>query len=58
MMYGAVLFISLVILLYGAVRFAVAKWRKEDNPGIHILWIPASAFFYALSVAVLVWVVQ
>lgn len=57
-MYGVVLFISLSIILYGAVRFGVAKWRKEENPSIHVLWIPASAFFYALSVAVLAWVVQ
>lgn len=57
-MYGVVLLINLSIILYGVVRYGVAKWRKEENPAIHILWIPASAFFYAMSVAVLAWIVQ
>lgn len=57
-MYLAILLISMLLMLYGAVRFVVAKWRQEENPAQHILWIAGSAFFYAASIAVITWVFQ
>ena len=37
----------LALILYGLVRYALAKWRKETEPALHFLWVPGAAFLYA-----------
>ncbi|WP_018131053.1 hypothetical protein [Effusibacillus pohliae] len=55
-MYETVLTISILLLAYGCIRYGIAKWRREPNPSLHTLWIPAAAFFYAACVSVFVWI--
>lgn len=51
-MYGFFLWISLLLMLYGTVRFFIAQWKREDQPMIHLLFVPAAAFLYAIGVLV------
>lgn len=44
----------MAMIVYGLLRFAVAKYKHQENPNIHILWIPGAAFLYAASVTVVV----
>lgn len=55
-MYEGIFLISVLAILYGVIRFCFAKWRREDNPIVHILWIPASAFFFAVTVSICAWI--
>lgn len=43
--------LCIAMVLYGVVRFAVAKWRLQPNPAVHILWVPAASILYAVAVA-------
>lgn len=49
MIFLILLLLSLSMMLYGIVRFFIAKKL------VHILWIPGAAIFYALGMLVLIW---
>lgn len=55
-MYGALLLVCCCMIVYGVVRFVVATWRREEEAHLHVLWIPGSAFLFALGTAVCTWV--
>jgi TRAP-type C4-dicarboxylate transport system permease small subunit len=42
--------VCLIMICYGVIRFAIAKWRRQENAGIHMLWIPGAALFYAICI--------
>lgn len=56
-MYGTLLLICCCMIVYGVVRFAVAKWRREEGASLHVLWVSGAAFLFAVGVAVCTWVI-
>ncbi|MGZ4163629.1 MAG: hypothetical protein ACXVDB_05305 [Tumebacillaceae bacterium] len=55
-MYGILLLLCVAMILYGVVRFGIAKWRREEEANMHVLWIPGAAFVFACGVCVCTWV--
>lgn len=54
-MFTVILFISLAMMLYGASRMAYADFRRRQRIGVHALWIPGGALFFAFGIWVLGW---
>jgi hypothetical protein len=46
-----VLLICVAMVMYGIARFAIAKYRRRENPAVHMLWIPAAAFVYFIGIS-------
>lgn len=44
--------LCLLMIAFGLLRYAVALKREETNIGLHLLWVPGAAFFYAVSMTV------
>lgn len=55
-MYGTLLLLCILMIFYGIIRFGIAKWRREEHANLHILWIPGSAFLFAIGISVCTWV--
>lgn len=55
-MFTAILAISILMLLYGLVRLAVAMVRQESQIAVHALWIPAAAFLFAIAIGLVSWI--
>jgi hypothetical protein len=49
--------LSMLMIIYGIVRFAIAQIRREVNSLIHFLWIPGAGFFYAFGILIYVWLI-
>ncbi|TCS68163.1 hypothetical protein [Effusibacillus lacus] len=54
-MYNLVFLICSLMILYGAIRFAVAKKKSKNNPNIHLLWIPGGSFLYLICITTMAW---
>ncbi|WDL98593.1 hypothetical protein [Alicyclobacillus sp. ALC3] len=49
-MFTVILIISLVMMIYGAARTAYEDYKRHQHVGVHALWIPGGALFFALGV--------
>lgn len=53
-MLTCMLLICIAMVLYGIVRFTLAKYHRQANPAIHMLWIPGAAFLYFIGMSTIV----
>lgn len=54
-MFTIILVVSILMLVFGLVRIAIAMYRHEANMLVHALWIPGAAFVFALGVGLVSW---
>ncbi|MBL0385286.1 hypothetical protein JJB07_01390 [Tumebacillus sp. ITR2] len=44
------------MIAYGYIRYLIALARRQENPVVHALWMPAAAFVYAAMLAFDTWI--